>query len=328
MGYIKKEDVARAKEMDLLTYLQNYEPWELKHIKGNFYQTVSHDSLKISNGMWYWWSKGIGGKSALDYLIKVRDIPFQEAVQMIIGNVELKEPIRVEPVKEVKKSLVIPEASDTNNRAMSYLSKRGIDEGILKELYDVGLWYETKDYHNVAFVGVDDAYSIKLVTVRGTVGAFKNTVAGSDRHFPVRLVPEMSGEYSIRNNVVHLFEAPIDMLSYMTLMKQMGTDYRQHNFIALCGIYKPKENLEESTVPIGLSQYLKERTYTKTICLHLDNDRAGRESAKALNVILSKKGYTVIDQPPPEGFKDCNDFLMRGSNMLHIGNRNMERGDK
>ena len=328
MGYIKKEDVARAKEMDLLTYLQNYEPWELKHIKGNTYQTVSHDSLKISNGMWYWWSHDIGGKSALDYLIKVREVPFQEAVSMILGNVELKEPIKVETKKEAVRSLIIPEAADTNDKAMNYLYGRGIDEDILKELYEIGLWYETKDYHNVAFVGIDKGYTVKLVTVRGTSGSFKNTVAGSDRHFPVRLVPEMSGQYNMRNNVVHLFEAPIDMLSYMTLMKQKGIDYKQHNFIALCGIYKPKEKIEESSIPIGISQYLEDRPYTKTVCLHLDNDIAGRKAAEALKVVLGNEGLNVIDQPPPKGFKDCNDFLMHGSNMLYVGNRSMERGDK
>ena len=31
MRYIAAEDVAKAKEMDLLTYLRNYEPQELVH---------------------------------------------------------------------------------------------------------------------------------------------------------------------------------------------------------------------------------------------------------------------------------------------------------
>lgn len=59
--------------MDLLTYLQNYEPQELIHVSGGTYCTREHDSLKISNGKWNWFSRGIGGKTALDYLIKVKD---------------------------------------------------------------------------------------------------------------------------------------------------------------------------------------------------------------------------------------------------------------
>ena len=74
MSYIAAEDVAKAKEMDLLTYLRNYEPQELVHVSGNTYCTREHDSLRISNGKWCWFSKGIGGRSALDYLIKVKGI--------------------------------------------------------------------------------------------------------------------------------------------------------------------------------------------------------------------------------------------------------------
>ena len=50
MPYIPPEVVAKAKEMDLLTYLKNYEPGELVHFGGNTYCTRIHDSLKISNG--------------------------------------------------------------------------------------------------------------------------------------------------------------------------------------------------------------------------------------------------------------------------------------
>ena len=76
MRYIAAEDIARAKEMDLLTYLRNYEPQELVHVSGNTYCTREHDSLRISNGKWCWFSQGIGGRSALDYLIKVKGMGF------------------------------------------------------------------------------------------------------------------------------------------------------------------------------------------------------------------------------------------------------------
>ena len=50
------------------------------------YRTVDHDSLKISNGKWFWWSQGFGGYSALDYLIKVRNYSFMEAVEILTGK--------------------------------------------------------------------------------------------------------------------------------------------------------------------------------------------------------------------------------------------------
>ena len=53
MPYIAPEVILEAKRMDLLTYLQIYEPQELVHFGGNTYCTREHDSLKISNGKWY-----------------------------------------------------------------------------------------------------------------------------------------------------------------------------------------------------------------------------------------------------------------------------------
>ena len=89
MPYVAPEVVQRVKQIDLLTYLKTYEPSELVHFSGNVYTTRSHDSLKISNGKWMWWSRGIGGRSALDYLIKVRGYDFVQAVQIIAGGSRL-----------------------------------------------------------------------------------------------------------------------------------------------------------------------------------------------------------------------------------------------
>lgn len=85
MPYIAPEVVQEVKRMDLLTYLKNYEPFELVHFSGNTYTTKTHDSLKISNGKWMWWSRGIGGRSAFDFLIKVRGYTFMEAVETLAG---------------------------------------------------------------------------------------------------------------------------------------------------------------------------------------------------------------------------------------------------
>ena len=76
---ISDNDIAKAEQMDLLTYLQIYEPGNLKRVAGNEYRTIDHDSLRISNGKWHWYSKGIGGYNALQYLMKVREMKFPDA---------------------------------------------------------------------------------------------------------------------------------------------------------------------------------------------------------------------------------------------------------
>ena len=54
MPYIPQNLVEKVKEMDLLTYLKNYEPYELVKDSNNQYSTKTHGSLKISNGFWNW----------------------------------------------------------------------------------------------------------------------------------------------------------------------------------------------------------------------------------------------------------------------------------
>lgn len=89
MPYYDSEAIERARQVDLLTYLQTCEPQELVHVSGNVYCTKTHDSLRISNGKWCWFSRGIGGYSALDYLIKVNGYSFMDAMETITGRAAL-----------------------------------------------------------------------------------------------------------------------------------------------------------------------------------------------------------------------------------------------
>ena len=110
---IDPDELERIRQIDLLTYLREFEPGNLQKVKGttNVYCTVDHDSLKISNGKWFWWSQGIGGYSALDYLIKVRDYYYicgrnkQERGHHCEYKASLRktdiEPLVIEAVKEL-----------------------------------------------------------------------------------------------------------------------------------------------------------------------------------------------------------------------------------
>ena len=127
MPYIAPEVVQEVKRMDLLTYLKNYEPQELVHFSGNTYTTRSHDSLKISNGKWMWWSQSIGGRSALDYLIKVRGYSFMEAVEIIAGQAAIQPPVSASAEKKTEKVLLFPKPYRYTEYVVSYLKNRGID---------------------------------------------------------------------------------------------------------------------------------------------------------------------------------------------------------
>ena len=155
MPYIAPEVVQEVKRMDLLTYLKNYEPYELVHFSGNTYTTKTHDSLKISNGKWMWWSRGIGGRSALDYLIKVRDYTFMEAVQTIAGQAAIRPPVSVSAPKVTEKKLLLPKPCHSQTAVIRYLQGRGIDTEIARFCIQTGIVYESEYHHNAVFVGKD-----------------------------------------------------------------------------------------------------------------------------------------------------------------------------
>lgn len=156
MAYIPPETIEKARQVDLLTYMKACEPDELVHISGNHYCTREHDSLKISNGKWYWFSRGFGGYNALDYLIKVKEVPFMEAVERITGQVPYQSPAVSHKSKQKQpKVLLLPKVSPCATHAFNYLRSRGINEEIIHFCFQTGRVYESLPHHNVVFVGLD-----------------------------------------------------------------------------------------------------------------------------------------------------------------------------
>ena len=165
MPYYDKEQVEKAREMDLLTYLKLCDPGDLVKVSGENYSTRSHDSMSISNGKWMWWSRGFGGASALDYLVKVRGHPFTEAVGMILNAEGSSPPFLVQQKEEKKvKKLLIPERNSNNDQVIRYLTDRGIDRGLIERCIEKGLIYESVPHRNCIFLGFDDGLTPKRRT--------------------------------------------------------------------------------------------------------------------------------------------------------------------
>ena len=154
--YVTREQIEQAKQMDLLSYLRAFERDELVRLNECVYTTHVHDSLKISNGKWCWWSQGIGGRSALDYLIKVRGMEFVEAVQHLCGCTGYTPPPPAYTVKpSPKPPFMLPKPHINSDRVLRYLTGRGIDSEILVYCVQTGRLYED-ERHNCVFVGFDD----------------------------------------------------------------------------------------------------------------------------------------------------------------------------
>lgn len=302
MPYISPEVIEQARQIDLLSYMQAFEPGELVRISGNNYTTRTHDSLKISNGKWMWWSQRIGGYNALDYLVKVKGCSFVEAVETLMGKAAVMPSIAIpKPKTEAPKVLLLPDKSASSDRITEYLFGRGIDFAIIDYCISHDLVFESLPYHNIVFVGYDRQNTPRYAAYRATnERRIMGDCSGSDKHYSFRIASGKSSE-------LHLFECAIDLLSYATLEKLSGKNWQAHELVSLAGVYMPKQKIEDSTVPMALSQFLSETPNVKKIVLHLDNDKAGRGASLALQTILPKQ-YEVIDEPPARG-KDYNDML-------------------
>ena len=297
--------IEQARQIDLLTYLRDCEPGNLVKVKGttNVYCTAEHDSLKISNGKWYWWSRGFGGVSALDYLMKVRGYGFMESMEILTNRSFSYEPPPPAPKEEKEKVLLLPDRYRNCDRVTKYLFGRGIDLQIIKDCVDEGIIFESVGrYHNAVFVGKDEQGVSRYAAYRGLGGSFRRDASGSDKRYSFRLLAKEP------TTSVHLFEAAIDLLSYATYLKCEGKDYKSENLLSLSGVYQPKKEIKDSKIPIALSTYLKANPQIKTIFLHLDKDKTGRLCTETLKVLL-QKDYEIVDSPPPVG-KDVNDFLL------------------
>ena len=300
--YIPPDLLKKAREMDLLTYLRNFNPSELVKITNDTYSTKTHDSMRIDDKLWHRFSTNDGGSSALDYLIKVEGYKLQDAARIILNhqNITIKPLPKVE--KNVPKQIVIPSRNSDNKRVFEYLINRGIDEEIIKYCIDKKLLYQEYKTNNAVFIGYDNNHNIKYAGCRSTgEKRIMRDAKGSSKEFSFRLLSDTN------KDSIHLFESSIDLLSYATLLKIKGYDWHNQNLIALAGVYQPANKIEQSKVPITVLNFLQRNPNISQIVLHFDNDRAGRDATKAFIIALDNK-YDIYDIPAPYG-KDINDYL-------------------
>lgn len=303
MPGVTKEQIERAKEWDLLSYLQAYEPQELRRC-GKEYCTVSHDSLKISNGKWHWHSRGIGGRTALDYLVRVRGMDFVPAVEVLCGGcgTRVSGPLVDVPGQTPPKTFRLPEADRYGTAMVSYLQGRGIDADIISRCIGLGILYESRRYHNCVFIGRDRTGQARYAFLRGIHGDFRQDVEGSDKSYSFYLPAADPGSPHVA-----VAESPVDALSVATLLKMQGEDWTRNHYLSLGG-----------TAPRALFGFLRGHPAVTHVSLCLDNDAAGlagiaavREAVRA-DRELSLRIKSILDNPPPEsGGKDYNALLQQ-----------------
>ena len=285
-----------AKNTDLPDLLEHL-GYQLKRI-GRYYTTREMDSIRIKDRRtWKRYSTGKGG-DAITFLQEFEGKGFREAVEYLLDyngqsrDAPRRSRPRPSPEEEKQPEFALPPANEDNRRVFAYLRKRGIAPQVIRFFLNAGLLYEDAKYHNCVFVGRDNTGQPKFASKRGTYDkdgvSFKRDVLGSDKSiaFPIPCDPAVPW--------VLVFEAPIDLMSFCTLHREVRS-----NAVALCGLYEG-----------GLNTYLRDNPHLRHVVLCLDADDPGQSATEKLRAEYESRGLKVSTRTPAKG-KDWNEYLQQ-----------------
>ena len=305
--------IERAKEMSTIDVISHFSGFDFKR-SGREWKCTEHDSLVVyADGRgWCWYSQNLKGTSALDWLVKVENMKFPEAVSALIGE-QAKEmnasQIKFASKPPEEKKLILPNrvAGAYKNVYMYLTEVRKIDPSIVTECFKDKLIYQDEK-KNCVFVGYDEQHIPKYASRRGTYSVegaapFKGDCTGSDKSYGFLM------EGSIKTHI-YVFESPIDALSHatLTLEKAKGlsrsdykTSWKKHTRLSLGGVSDR-----------ALRRYITTHPELKEISFCLDNDEAGKKAATQYKATYEQLGYKVnVYTVPPTTGKDYNEFLCK-----------------
>jgi len=306
MPYIHftEEQIYRANSVDLEAFLLRQ--GEKLIPSGRDKRLASDHSITVHGNAWFDHASEIGGL-AIDFIQNYLGLTFPEAVTRLLGGETgvVYEQVKKEVLAE-RKPFALPPAHSDMRRVFAYLLKnRLIDRDIVTHFAREKLIYESnervknkqgewKEYHNLIFAGLDENGTARHAHKRGLYaeGGYKGNVDGSD--------PAYSFHHIGASGRFYVFEAPIDLLSFISLYPK---DWRQHSYVALCGV---AEHAMLKT--LELNPHLQE------IVLCLDHDEPGIEAAGRLTEILAEKGYSQVGTLWSK-YKDWNEDIKANHGM-------------
>ena len=251
-----------------------------------------HDSITIRGSKWFDHKNQVGG-GAIKFMQEFYGMDFQTAVQELLGrsiSPLSNSPPKADTEEQKTRDFILPEPNSDMHRVYAYLIKqRFISTDIITYFAKQHTLYEDKNHHNAVFVGLNENGEPKQAHKRSTnsIGStFRITCSGSDTHYSFAHFGE--------DERLYVFEAPIDMLSFLTLYPK---DWQKHSYIAMNGVY---EN--------AVLTALKNHSNLSEIILCVDNDEGGIEAVDRLRDILNENGYSNVKRLAPP-YKDWNEVL-------------------
>lgn len=280
-----KEQIAVANNVNLVEFLKHQnEPLTKsgKDMRWNRNKTVT-----VNGNRYYKWKEHQGGYP-IQFLQEFYGYSFRQAMELLLSfSNDTGMMMDVTPQEEVKKEFILPERNETMKRVYGYLlNARFIDKDVLNEFVKMNMVYEDKLYHNAVFVGYDEEGIPRHAHKRSTYSgkAYRGNATGSD--------PRYTFHYIGNSNQIYVFEAPIDMLSYISLHKE---NWKKNSYIALNGLGTQ-----------GLEHLLDSHDSLQKVFLCFDHDIAGMEGAERVLDILYNRNVkdTSVIQPRNKDFNE------------------------
>ena len=247
-----------------------------------------YEKVSIKGNLWYHQYEETGGNT-IDFVQRFMDKTYPEAMEFLLGGSlgTLSTSPQIE--RRSPGPLELPKRNDNMRRAYAYLlTRRGIDKDVLNAFVKKGMVYESANYHNAVFVGFDKNGVAKHATFRGT--GSESTYRGNAPNCE----PEYSFHWHGQSEKLFLFEAPIDMLSYISMHKD---GWQSHSYAACCGVGDRV-----------MFQMLKDNPNIKDIALCLDNDLGGQKATQRIKEKLTEMGIQHEVLVPIH--KDWNEDLL------------------
>jgi hypothetical protein len=298
MSYIHftEEQKVRAASVDLAEFLRRQGEKLIR--SGPEVRMSSDHSITVRGSQWYDHAIKRGG-GPISFVQEFYNLSYPEAVTRLLGG-ERGEVYPTAKKQEIegRKTFALPTANRDMRRVYAYLlQRRHLSREVVNAFVRAGLIYEScelskdrsREYHNAVFVGRDESGTARHAHKRSIndVGtAFRINVEGCD--------PRCSFHYTGSSDRLYVFEAPIDLLSFLT---RYPRDWQEHSYAALCG-----------TSEHVVLWMLEQNPQIQRIGLCLDHDEAGIEAAGRLEDILRETGYTAVQWFLPE-HKDWNEDL-------------------
>ena len=209
--HFTEEQKERAAAVDLEEFLRCRGEKLLP--SGREKRLASDHSITVRGNEWYDHAEERGGR-AVSFVQKFYDLSYPEVATLLLGGeMGTIYPSAKERVEEPPKPFVLPPANRDMRRVYAYLVKhRGIDRSVIAYFAREKLLYEDAEYHNAVFVGIDEDSVPRHAHKRSANSygkAFRLNVEGSD--------PQYSFHHIGNDGKLYVFEAPIDLLSYITL---------------------------------------------------------------------------------------------------------------